>query len=139
MSKTNTLPITQNIKRCVQSFTSSDTTTFKTVYTAGANDAVVKQLNARTNDSTAVNLVVVINDGTTDRVIGTVNVPINSGSTGAIASVDLLGGTLIPSLPFDQNGKRVLPMQGGDILKIGCLATMTAAKTTDVTGFAEEY
>ena len=139
MAKTTTLPITQNIKRIANSFTSADTTTLKTIYTAGANDAIVKWIGARSSDTAAVNLALYINDGTTDRIIGYVRVAIASGNDGATAATDLLGGTLLPQLPYDQNGKRVIPMQAGDILKAACLVTMTAVKTLDIFGGAEEY
>lgn len=139
MPKSSTLNVTQNIKFPCYSLLPADTTTYKTLYTAGANDAVVKGLNAVSTDTAARNLVLVVNNGSADFMLGVVNIPITAGDTGAIASVDLLASALIPSLPLDQNGKRVLPMQSGHILKVGVLVAVTANKQIDVTAVVEEY
>jgi hypothetical protein len=139
VAKSTNLNFTQTVKTPCLALTSANTTTAATLYTASANDAVVKSLVASTNDTTAVNLVVSINNGTSDFVLGTVNVPINSGYTGAIASVDLLASALIPGLPRDLNNRPVLPLPSGYVLKIGCLATMTSAKTCNIVGSVEEY
>lgn len=139
MAKSTNLNFTQTLKSPCLALTSASTTALVALYTASANDAVVKSLVVTTNDTTAVNLVIAINNGTSDFVLGTVNIPINSGYTGAIASVDVLGSTLLPGLPRDINGRSVLPLAAGYILKVGCLATMTAAKTTNVLASVEEY
>ena len=139
MAKSTDLNFTQNIKAPCVALTSANTTAFSTLYTASSDGAVVKSIVASTNDTTAVNLVVVVNNGSADFVLGTVNLPINSGYTGAIASVDVLGSSLIPGLPKDINNRSVLPLPSGHVLKVGCLATMTAAKTTNVLANVEEY
>lgn len=139
MAKQTSLYITKLVKNGCLTLLPADTTTLKTLYTASADDAVVKSLMCRSNNTAAMNVVVAINNGGADFILGVVAVPINSGSTGAIAAVDLLSGTLLPGLPYDQNGKRVLPLAGGTILKVGVLATITAAKQIDVTSVVEEY
>ncbi len=139
MAKSQNLNFTQTLKNPCVALTSANGTTAATLYTASSNDAVVKSLVVSTNDSTAVNLVISINNGTSDFVLGTVNIPINSGYTGAIASVDILGSSLLPGLPRDLNNRAVLPLAAGCILKVGCLATMTSAKATNVVACVEEY
>ena len=67
--------------------------------------------------------------GTVKNTLGSVNVPTLSGTSGTAAAVDLLSGTLMPGLPYDANGKRVLPLPAGAILKVASQATVTAAKT----------
>lgn len=139
MAKTNTIPVTQNIKTVGGTFVNADSTTAKTIYTAGSNDAIIKTLNLTSNDTSAVNIQLLVNDGTADRLLGTVRVATLSGTDGAAPSVDALGGTLIPSLPYDANGKRVLPLQAGHILKWAPLVAVTAAKTVTLFAQAEEY
>ena len=139
MAKQTSLFITKGVKNPSYTLLPANTTVLATLYTASADDAVVKSLMCRSNDTQAMNVVVAVNNGTADFILGVVNVPINSGSTGAIASVDLLSGTLLPGLPYDQNGKRVLPLAGGIILKVGVLVTITAAKQIDVSAVVEEY
>ena len=139
MAKQTSLFITQAIKNPSVTILPADTTVLKVLYTAGTNDAVVKAISVRSNDTAAANVVLAINNGTADSILGVVNVPIMAGSTGAIPSVDLLNSSLLPGLPYDQNGKRVLPMQGTYVLKVGVLATITATKQIDVTTVVEEY
>lgn len=139
MTKQTSLYITDTIKTPGVSFANADGTAYKTLYTAAADDAVVKSIMVTSTDGTARNLKVAMNDGTTDRIIGTVNIPITAGTTGAIASVDLLSGSLLPGLPLDQQGKRILPMQATHILKIAPLVAVTAAATIDVVAVVEEY
>lgn len=139
MAKSEVMPVTQRVKTPGASFANADGTAYKTLYTASADDAIVKAIMVTSNDTAAVNLKLAINDGVTDRIIGTVNIPITAGLTGAIAAVDLLGSSLMPGLPMDQNGKRVLPMQGTHVLKVAPLVAVTAAKTVDVVAVVEEY
>jgi hypothetical protein len=53
--------------------------------------------------------------------------------------VDLLGGTLMPALPYDANGKRVLPMPAGFILKVNTTTTVAATRVVTVSCMAEDY
>jgi hypothetical protein len=139
MAKSTNLNFTQEINLVGKRLTSTDTTTFVTLYTASTDDAVVKSLTVTTTDTAAVNLKIAINDGTTDFLLGTVRVALASGTDGAVASVDVLGSSLLPGLPRDLNSRSILPLKNGHILKVGCLATMTAAKQTDILAIVEEY
>lgn len=139
MAKSTNLNFTQEIELKGISLTSSDTTTLKTLYTAGSNDCVVKSIVATSTDTAAVNLKLVVNDGSADYLIGTVRIPAASGTDGAAASVDILGSSLVPGLPRDLNNRTILPIKNGFILKAGCLATMTSAKQADVIAIVEEY
>jgi hypothetical protein len=139
MAKQTSLFITKGIKNpCVQ-ILPADGTALKALYTASADDAVVKSLMCTSSDTAIQNVVVAINNGTFDDIIGVVNVPATAGQTGAIAAIDLLSGTLLPGLPYDQNGKRVLPLQGGYTVKVGTLGAVTAAKAISIGGVVEEY
>lgn len=139
MAKQSNLYITKQVKNPAKTLLPAHGTALQAIYTASADDAIVKSLMARSNDTAPQNVVVAYNDGVADFVIGTVAVPANAGNTGAIAAVDLLSGTLLPGLPYDQNGKRILPLQSNYILKVGTLAAITAGKQIDVTSGVEEY
>jgi hypothetical protein len=119
--------------------TSSDTTTAKTCFTAGANDSVVRGIIATTTDSVTVNVTLWVTRSGTDYLLGTVNLPITAGDTGSAPSVDLLASAIIPGLPQDSVGKPYIPLKNGDTLKVGCLATMSTGKTTYVSVFGEDY
>ena len=139
MAKSTNLNFTQEIEVVGKRLTSTDTTSYVNLYTAGTNDAVVKSLTVTTTDTAAVNLKVAVSDGTNDYLLGTVRVALASGTDGAVASVDVLGSSLLPGLPRDLNNRTILPLKNGYILKVGCLATMTAAKQTDILAVVEEY
>ena len=139
MAKSTNLNFTQEINVVGKRLTSSDTTSFVTLYTATTDDAVVKSITATTTDTAAVNLKVAVGDGTTDYLLGTVRVALASGTDGAAASVDILGSSLLPGLPRDLNNRTILPLKNGYTLKVGCLATMTSARQTDVLAVVEEY
>lgn len=139
MAKSTNLNFTQEVNLVGKRLTSSDTTSYVTLYTATTDDAVVKSITATTTDTAAVNLKVAISDGTTDFLLGTVRVALASGTDGAASSVDILGSGLLPGLPRDLNSRTILPLKNGHILKVGCLATMTASRQTDVIAIIEEY
>lgn len=139
MAKSTNLNFTQEIEVKGKQLTSAETTALQTLYTVASNDSVVKSLTATSDDTSAVNLKVVVNDGTTDFLLGTVRIAAASGTDGAAATVDILGSSLLPGLPRDLNNRTVLPLKNGHILKIGCLATMAAAKTCNVVAVIEEY
>lgn len=139
MAKQNSLFLPVGYNNNAVSFTSADTTTLKTVFTASANDSDVKALLAASTDSAAINLQIYISRGGTDYQIGCVNIPANSGTNGVANAVDLLNGTNIPGLLVDSAGKLYLALKTGDTLRVACLATMTAAKTLWVTAIGQDY
>ena len=118
----------------------TDETGWRAVYTAASDDAVIKGLSAVSSDTAAINLRIGIDVGGTGTVyqIACVNIPIAAGNAGAVNAIDLLNASALPFLPVDRNGKRILPLKGGDILKVACLAAMTAGAIT-VTALGEEY
>ena len=127
----NTAPIFEmTVKNAGVQFASGDTTTKKTVYTGGANGSRIDDIIISTNDTTAVNLAFYITSGGTDYYIGVVVVPIGSGYT-TVARVSGMN-TLSPTLGY-------LVLASGDVLKAACVATMTAAKATDVVAMLGDF
>ena len=139
MAKSQNLNFTQTSKLSGVKILPADTTALKTLFTAGSNDAIVKAINVQSTDTAARVVQLWVNDGVTDFLIGAVNIPLRSGDTGAVATIDLLGGTLMPSLPYDANGKRVLLLPAGYILKVNSQATVTAAREITFVCMAEDY
>jgi len=139
MPKSTNLNFTQNIKLSGAKITPTETTTLVTLYTAGSNDAIVKAINVQSTDTAARVVQLWVNNGSTDFLIGSVNIPLRSGDNGTAATIDLLGGTLMPSLPYDANGKRILILPAGYILKVNSQATVTADKTITFVCMAEDY
>lgn len=112
-------------------FTSADTTTKKTLATGKTTEGTrIDSIMCSTNDTTTVNLAWYLGIGGTDYYIGNVNLPIGAGYT-TVGRVDAML-TLAPTLGY-------LILKDGVTLKCNCVATMTAAKTTDVVAMGGDY
>lgn len=109
--------------------TDADTTVAAPMGDIGGEGALIQSILCSTDDSATVNLQFYLNDGILDHYIGRVPVPTNSGHGAAL--VEALE-TLAPDL-------HELYVPSGWTLKVGCLATMTAAKVTDVVGLGGDY
>ena len=111
-----------------------------TAYTAGTAGGRVMSLTAVTDDTVTVNVFVWILRGATVIPIALVNVPLSSGNTNAARfNVDFLDGVNILGLPLDNTGKRYIPLLAGDVLRVGALANLTAAKTCWVHASGSDY
>ena len=109
-------------------------------YKAGSSGGRVMSLTAVTDDTVTVNVFVYIYRGSTVIPLGLVNVPLSSGNTNAARfNVDFLDGINIVGLPIDNTGKRYIPLLAGDVLKVGALANLTAAKTCWVHASGNDY
>jgi hypothetical protein len=126
----NTSPIFElvpNVKGV--NFAPADTTTKKTIFTAGSNGSRVDSISVVSNSTALENLAVYINDGATDFPIGNINIAIGAGYTTVakvegLQSVALLGYIFLPT---------------GYILKANAVATITAAKIVDVVVQGGDY
>lgn len=108
----------------------ADTTTQKTVITAGANGNKVVNLTASSTDTAAHDIQVAIVRSATTYILATTTVPITAGFVAGTPPVDLLA--LIPNLPRDQDGQPYLFLESGDTLVVSALVTVTAAKIISV-------
>ncbi len=111
------------------------------IYTAGTNGGRVESLMLSTNDTAAVNCFIYILNGTTVKPLGMVNVPLSSGNTASLANIDALrgSGVTLQGLPLDVTGKPYIPLMGGEVLKMSCLANMTAAKVCCATALGADF
>lgn len=140
MSKQTQLFITQKVRSPQAQILQADGAALKLLYTASADDAIVKALTVTSTDSVSRVVQVVIEDAAgNQRILGAVNVPVGSGTNGTAAAVDLLNAVMMPGLPMDQNGKRVLPLEAGYKVKVKSIAAITAATNLDFNATVEEY
>jgi hypothetical protein len=88
-------------------FTDANGTTEQTVFTAGANGAIVPYINIATTDTAARKVYFRRTTGKTDWIV---NVPLQAGtkSDATVPSVSGLNRTQNPSLTLDQNGNPVM-------------------------------
>lgn len=118
-----------------KTFVNADGTTKKTVYTAGADGALVDTVAVVSDDTAAVILEIHINDGTTSFQVGELSIPAGSGTDGTSAAVNLLSTTALPWLQTSGG----LPLQATYSLEVNAKAAVTATKTVTVTPFGGDF
>lgn len=145
MAVTATPIFPQTIKNYGVQILPADTTTTKTLVTAGTNGTKIDAINIQSTDTAAryVTLTVQIAGAGTAFPLGNIIVPLTAGSqaTGTAPSVDALraGGTSnvanIPGFSYDALGNKCLFLSAGTILGVNVSSTVTAA--TAITVFAQ--
>lgn len=127
----------QTIKSWFAKIAPADTSSLKTLVTAGANGSRIDSIIATSTDnSSSRDLQFVITSGGVDYIIDTVQVPTNSGNTNSIASVNILGhATKFLWANYDANGNRFMTLASGAVLKVKSLSTVTSAR--EITVFAQ--
>lgn len=111
-------------------------TALQTLYTAGATDGgLVDNVAVTSDDTSAVILVVTVNDGSTDCEVGEVTIPIGAGTDGSTPAVNLFDET---ALPFLQTGGG-LPLGASGVLKVNAKAAITSTKIVNITAFGGDY
>lgn len=115
--------------------TSADGTGEKTLYTAGANGALVDSVAVVSDDTADAVINVIVNDGSTSYSIGQVNVLAGAGTDGVAKAQNLLNLQDIPALQI--NGG--LALGPNAVLKVSANSTVTAAKTVTFTAIGGDY
>lgn len=111
-----------------------------TLYTAGSLGGRVYSLMGFTNDTVTGNIWVYILRGSTVIPVGLVNIPLSAGNTNAARfNTDFLDGINILGLPLDNTGKRYIPLQGSDVLKVSTLANPSASKSFWIVAHGADY
>lgn len=138
MPKTYTCPFTQNVNPQVpQTFANADGTNVKTIFTAGADDSVVKAIIVTSTDSVARDIQFYLSDGTTNFQLRRVSIPANAGNSTSVAPVDCLSG--FTGLPLDEHGNRVLRLRRNFQLRANMVAAATSGSEVDVIVLGEDY
>lgn len=74
-------------------------------------------------------------DGTNERSLGAVDIPIDAGVDGTEPGVDLLNEVDSPWVEVDERGNNVVVLGGGESLRVGVTMALTAGKFVYVTAF----
>lgn len=140
MPKSTDLNFPQNLSHGLQTFENGDGTGLKTIINAGTEGTRIFSIIATNDDSgAATNLHLYINDGSTDFLFATVRIPASSGTDGAAKNMDIISSVDLPGLAFDANGKNILTLAGGHVLKASAIAAVASGKKVTVAAFAEDY
>ncbi len=91
------------------------------------------------DDTSARDLMLFINTGSTNYLIGIINIPITAGSATSVASVNALNATALPFLRADKDGNRIIVLKTGHTLKCGMKVAATTAKTITVVCTSEDF
>ena len=129
----------QTIKNWAVQILPADTTTIKTIATGGTNGSVIEMLTVSSSDTVARDLVFYLNDGTTNYRLFTLNIPINSGNTNAIASVAPFNSTLWPAVPFNNSGNKFIYVANGWSLRVNSTVAVSATRSIDIVAHGGDY
>jgi hypothetical protein len=139
MTVTATPIFPQTIKGIGKRIITSDSTNLVTLFTAGENGAIVRHLQACSDDLSQKVLQIWKTSGGVDTLIMTVLVTTNAGSNGSTAPALITNNTTMSALPYDANGNRIIELQAGDILKAKVTTAMTSARIMHITGSAGDF
>jgi hypothetical protein len=87
-------------------------------------------------------LTLVLTRSAVDYYIGAYTLPVNSGTSGSVANVDMLNGgpsSLIVGLPRDNDGQKYLFLVSGDTLRMTFATALTAGKRIDVNCISADF
>lgn len=133
MAVTNTPIFPQTITSPSVQILPADTTTLKTLYTAGTNGSKVENIIATNTDTAAAYaLTLTVVTSATNYIIGTINVPLSSGNTAAAPAVSLLNSANLPTAK-DSNGNPYIYLASGSVLKVNSGTTVNSGKVVSVT------
>jgi len=141
MTNTFTCPFPQAPNNPDGAILPADTTTKKTIFTAGANGSILKDLGITSTDTSnrTVQLWINVGGAGTDRLLGSIVVTALAGTDGAILPIDVMRSTVFPFFEYDAFGNRVMYLKAGTTLKAASLVTVTAAKEIDFVGSGLDY
>ncbi len=117
--------------------------TYKTIYTAGSNGSKIVAINVTTDDGSATHVLsLALTRSATDYIIGAYTLPVNSGTDGSAAGVNMLNGgpsNLITALPSDNDGQKYLFLESGDTLRMTFATSLTSSKRINVVTIGADF
>lgn len=121
---------------CAQ-IVNSDSTNFKTVYTAGTNGSRIENLGATNSDAAnAYTLQLAIRKGGTDYVLGEVALPTGAGTNGSTKAVNLLNETDLPQI---SNTLNAFFLESGCELRAKSKTTVSGVNVINIVACAGDY
>jgi len=99
------------------------------------NDGFVVAVKISSSDAQNNGVFLYVKDGSTIIPEGSVSVPLNSGNTAGVANVDGLANSGVSSRGdwIEQNGKRVIPVKGGQDFKASLITALGVGEEIYVT------
>lgn len=113
-------------KSYTKQIVAADTTTTVDVFTAATNGTRIDAIAVTMTFATAVDLLLYINNGTTDFLLGRIQIPVSSGNTNSAPTVFPLNSNQLSGLCVDGFGNPYLFLTGGFKLRASVSATLTS-------------
>lgn len=141
MAKSTNINAVQNVNNPDGVINNGTGTAKVTIWTAGANDSVLKALGCTSTDTNPATVLLYFNRGGagTDRLIGAFALAPSSGSDGTTPAFDILRSTLITWFDFDAYGNHVLNAIAGSTLKAAVLSAVTMGAEIDFFGDGGDF
>ncbi len=117
----------------------ADTTTLKTLYTAGSNGGVVMNIYVGSTDTGSKDLQFYLTIGGTDYLLSTLAIAANSGFTNSVPMVSVFASTQFANMLVDVNGNKALYLTASSVLKVKTLTTVTTAKAISIIGQCGDF
>ena len=113
----------------------ADSTTIQDLLTAGADGARVDSIAITSDDTANMDVLIYLNDGINDFLVGRVAVVAGSGTDGTNPTVKALNETELPFLKDDLS----YYLQAAYKLRVAVVAAVTSAKKLTITAWYGDY
>jgi hypothetical protein len=118
-----------------------------TIFTAGANDSILRGLGASSTDTADEDVLFYVNvgGGGTDRLIARIKIPLSSGNSNTVPAFDVFralnasSAYMIPFLAYDAYGNKVWNLKAGTTIKVAAASTITSGKEIDFFGDGADF
>jgi len=124
-----------SIKNAALDIENADGTTTQDLLTAGASGSRINNISVTSDDTAAVVLLFYYNDGATDYLIGSVNIPTLSGTDGSAPAVSVLNATDMPFLGDDLS----YYLMASDKIRVAAKTAVTTAKKITLVATYGDY
>jgi hypothetical protein len=123
------------------SFLNADSAnTKKTIVTGGGDGSKIVGIGGTSTETANARLCNVwITRSGTSYLLGTINIPINSGFDGTAPAVSLFNATAMPYLPSDNDGQVYIFIKNGDTLQVSLTTQVASGKEVDVFPIAADF
>jgi hypothetical protein len=115
--------------------TNGDGTSTLDWWTVQGTGVIITQMGVSTDETADREVIIILNDGTNDRLQWAVSVPLGSGGTAAVPPVDALARGACPFL--DEDGW--LPVKNGWKVRVKMGSTLTAAKVMNLVALGGQH
>lgn len=139
MPKQKELFLTRKYEIAAVAFNNADGVNPKLIITAGADDSRITSISIANTSASTLDILLYLNNGTTNFLLGHVDIPGGSGFNGTANQVSGLNRTNLPALEINSTGSPFLPLEAGWSLHGAMKSTIASPGVITVIAIAEEF